>query len=268
MSDIIIIGGGPAGISAALTAVNRGKTVTIITASPETSNLHKAAEITNYPGIPKISGAELLEAMLSQARDMGVEVITGTALNVIPMGEKFGVSFGKDYLECGAVIIASGVVQQNLYPGEAEFLGRGVSYCATCDGMLYRGKSVAVIGMFEGAREEADFLRSIGCQVEYFNRTRAKKYEIMGEERVNVLLADGVVYHVDGIFILRTSIVPAALVSGLESDSGHIAVDKHLATNVPGVFACGDCTGAPYQIAVSVGEGNIAALSACKYLDK
>lgn len=268
MSDIIIIGAGPAGLSAALTAVNRGKSVTIISAAPETSNLYKAAEITNYPGVPNVSGSELLGTMLQQAREMGVEIITGTALTAMPMGNKFGVSAGRDYFEGGAVILATGVVQQNLYPGEQEFLGRGVSYCATCDGMLYKGKSVAVIGMFEGAREEAEFLRNIGCSVEYFNRTRARKYEIMGEEKANVLIADGEVFHVDGIFILRSSLAPSSLISGLKTDSGHIAVDKNYASNVPGVFACGDCTGAPYQIAASVGEGNIAALSACKYLDK
>ena len=268
MYDIIIIGGGPAGVSAALTVINRGKTVCIVSNPPETSNLWKASEITNYPGLPNSSGADILKAMLKQTEAAGAVFVSGTALSVMPMGKKFGVSAGSDFLECGAVVIASGVVQKNLYPGEAEYLGRGVSYCATCDGMLYKGKNVSVIGTFEGASEEADFLREIGCSVEYFDRKRAQKYEIKGGEKVMALIADGTEYKVDCVFVLRSSIAPGNLISGIEMENGHIGVDKAQSTSVPGIYACGDCTGLPYQIAPAVGEGNIAALNACKYLDK
>lgn len=268
MYDIIIIGGGPAGISAALTVINRGKTVCIISNPPETSNLWKAAEITNYPGMPNASGAEIMNIMRGQADAAGAVFAGGTALSIMPMGNRFGVSAGSDFYECGAVIIASGVVQKNLYPGEAEYLGKGVSYCATCDGMLYRGKNVAVVGSFDGAREEAEFLRGIGCNVEYFDRKRAARYEIKGGDKVTALVADGIEYKVDCVFVLRSSIAPASLMPGIAMDGGHISVDDSQSTGVAGVFACGDCTGLPYQVAAAVGEGNIAALTACKYLDK
>ena len=132
--------------------------------------------------------------------------------------------------------------------------------------MLYRGKRVAVVGLSEDAPEEAQFLRSIGCEVEYFDKSRARKYEIRGEERADTLVADGVEYAVDGVFILRAGVAPDSLVPGLEIERGAIVTGDDMSTSVSGVFACGDCAGTPYQIAKAVGDGNVAALSAAKYL--
>ena len=142
-----------------------------------------------------------------------------------------------------------------------------MSYCATCDGMMYRSKHVAVIGLCNAAAEEAAFLRSIGCQVEYFDKARAKQYEIRGSQTVTELIADGVSYPVQGVFLLRDGVAPDALLPGLALEGGAIRVDGNMAASIPGVFAAGDCTGTPYQVAKAVGEGNIAALSAVKYLD-
>lgn len=268
MTDIIIIGGGPAGVSAALTAKNRGKSVKIISNSMEQSNLWKSKLIENYPGCPNVSGEDILRTFRKQVEDAGIELIIGRALNALQMGKSFSVSCGQDYYECKALILTVGITQQKLFPGEEEFLGRGVSYCATCDGMLYRGKKVAVIGLNEEAAGEAEFLRSIGCEVEYFDKTSAKKYEIRGKETVTALLADESEFSVDGVFILRSTIAPSSFLSGLASENGHIATEDTMKTSQDGVYAAGDCTGRPYQIARAVGQGNTAALSACEYLDK
>ena len=268
MIDVAVIGGGPGGISAALTLRQRGKSVTIVSSGEADSHLAKAHRVDNYPGMPEMSGTEMLEQMTRQARERGVEFMRGRATSILPMGETFGIAVGSDYLEARAVILTTGMNLGRLYPGEAEYLGRGVSYCATCDGMMYRGKPVAVIGLSEDAPEESRILSEIGCQVEYFDRTRAKQYEIQGEQTVTALVADGTVFPVQGVFILRSGVAPEQLLTGLETAGGAITVDRNMLTNVPGVFAAGDCTGAPYQIAKSVGEGNIAALSAVKYLDQ
>ena len=264
--DILILGGGPAGISAALTARARGRSVMVLSGAAETSALWKARRIDNYPGLAGVSGAELLTAMEKGLEELNIPAVRGRITGIMPMGDSFMVSVGTDVYTGRVLILALGAAQPKTYPGEAQLLGRGVSYCATCDGMLYRGKKVAVIGVGANAEEEADFLRKIGCQVEYFGKTRARKYVIRGTDRVSALLADDVEYPVDGVFILRDTVASTVLLPDLPMEGGQIAVDRSMATGIPGVFACGDCTGRPYQIAKAVGEGNIAALSADAFL--
>ena len=267
MMDVAVIGGGPAGISAALTLRQRGKTVVVISADPEQSHLAKAEKINNYPGMVGMSGSEMLDVMTKQAEEAGVFFMHGRATSIMSMGESFGIAVGSEFMESDAVILTLGISMGKPYKGETEFLGRGVSYCATCDGMLYRNKNVAVIGLCADAPEEAEFLRGIGCNVEYFDRTRAKSYEIRGEQTVQTLIADGVEYPVDGVFVLRSGVAPDLLMFGLELENGAIKVDRSMQTNLTGIFAAGDCTGLPYQLPKAVGEGNVAALSAVKYLD-
>lgn len=264
--DIVIIGGGIAGVSAALTCVNRGKTVAVIANSAETSSLYKAEMISNYPGIAAVSGKELSETLIRQLESSGAELIRGRALSVTPLGDSFGVAIGSEFTSCDAVIIAAGITREKLYPGEGEFLGRGVSYCATCDGMLYRDKTVAVIGVGEEAGHDADFLESIGCKVLRFEKNG--KYEIRGGMKADTLVYAGEEYKVDGVFIIKDTVSVTKLVSGLEYADGAIVTDRQMRTNLPGVFAAGDCAGKPYQLAKAAGEGNIAALSACEYIDK
>jgi thioredoxin reductase (NADPH) len=268
MTDIIIIGAGPAGVSAALTARNRGKSVLIISNPAEESYFWKAEKIDNYPGVPGVSGAALCEIFRRQLEDAQVQTVTARALSAMPMGDSFFVTTGKEDFQAKAIILAFGVLQQSTFSGEAEYLGHGVSYCATCDGMLYRGKKVAVIGLNSEAPEEAEFLRSIGCEVEFFDKSRAKKFEIRGQNVVTELVADGQSYPVSCVFILRPTIAPDSFLPGLVSDKGHIVVDEAMKTSAQGVFAAGDCIGRPYQVARAVGQGNTAALSACEYLDK
>ena len=167
MYDLLIIGGGPAGLSAAMTARNRNLSVCVICGGAADSALYKAGHVTNYPGVPDVSGPALLETMTQQARALGADILRERALSAMPMGKTFGVSAGKEFAEGRALLLATGIAQRGTFPGEAEFLGRGVSYCATCDGMLYRGKRAAVIGLAADAPEEAGFLREIGCDVHY-----------------------------------------------------------------------------------------------------
>ena len=145
MYDLLIIGGGPAGLSAAMTARNRNLTVCVICGGAADSALYKAGHVTNYPGVPDVSGPALLETMTQQARDLGADMLRERALSAMPMGKTFGVSAGKEFVEGRALLLATGIAQRGTFPGETAFLGRGVSYCATCDGMLYRGKRAAVI---------------------------------------------------------------------------------------------------------------------------
>lgn len=268
MTDIIIIGGGPAGVSAALTAKNRGKDVMLISNPANQSNLWKAKLVENYPGMPSVSGEAMLEIFRKQLDDAGVKVVNGRALSAMRMGSGFAVTVGQDYYDCRALILATGIINQSVFPGESEYLGRGVSYCATCDGMLYRGKRIAVLGFNEESKEEAEFLRSIGCEVEFFDKKRARRFEIKGEDTVTALIADNTEYIVSGVFILRSTIAPTSFLAGLYAVGGHIAVDADMKTSVEGVYAAGDCIGRPYQIARATGQGNTAALAVCEYLDK
>jgi len=266
LRDLIIIGGGPAGLSAAMTARSRGLDTLILSNPPENSRLAKAERIDNYPGFAGVDGKTLLRAFSRSVEELGLELVYGKATAVMPLGAGFMVSVGTDIYEARSLILAAGLAPQVLFEGEAEYLGRGVSYCATCDGMLYRGRKVAVIGLAAEAEKEAQFLRDIGCEAEYFDRKRAKRFRIKGEDRVTALEADSVSYPVDGVFILRDAVRPDALLAGLALDGARIRTDEKLATSIPGVFAAGDCTGGPYQIAKAVGQGNIAALSVSEYL--
>jgi thioredoxin reductase (NADPH) len=271
MYDIAIIGSGPAGLSAAITARMRGKSVVIISNSRTESGLCKAAEIGNYPGLPGVSGAELSGKLTMHAEGMGADMITGRVTSILPMGKEIGIGYGSEVVTAKSLILTVGIVQAAVFPGEAELLGSGVSYCATCDGMLYRGKKVVVAMLAPGAEEEADFLESIGCQV---TRVKTKNISITGtsdgdgeQRRVVSVTADGTEIPCDGIFILRQTIAPSSLLPGLETSKGHITTDRSMKTNIPGVFAAGDCTGAPYQVAKAVGEGQVAVLSAVEYLN-
>lgn len=264
--DVLIIGAGPAGVSAALTSINRGKKTAVISNDIETSSVYKAESITNYPGMPAVSGREMAEAFSAQLKASGAELIRGRALQVMPLGDTFGVAVGNDFYEGRTVIIAAGITREKLYPGESEFLGRGVSYCATCDGMLYRGKKVAVVGGGKEAYEDAEFLRGICGEVLHFPDNG--KYEIRGGMKADTLAFKGEEFNVDGIFIIKDTVSVTKLVEGIEYRNGGISVDRNMQTAVPGIFAAGDCVGKPYQIAKAAGEGNIAALSACEYIDK
>lgn len=277
--DIIVLGSGPAGLSAAVTARGRNKSVLVIGNRWQDSPLARAERVDNYLGMPGMTGMEMLEAFQRHAQEMGVEMVTGKVLSIMEW-EGFTLTVGSQLYQGSALILAPGVVRQAKFPGEETYLGRGVSYCATCDGMLYRNKPVAVVGRSKDAPHEAAYLKSIGCQVVYVAHKRpdqleedipfiqAAKLAVKGEQTVTALEADGADIPVNGVFILREAVAPGDLLPGLTLEKGAIQVDRSMATSVPGVFAAGDATGAPLQVSKAVGEGLIAALSACEYLDR
>ena len=261
--DVIIIGGGPAGLSAAISARQRNRGVAVISNDASGSGLYKARHIGNYPGVPDVSGPELLAKLSSHAESAGADLIIGRVYSVLPADGIFHVGYGTDILSSRCVILATGVAQASVFPGEGELLGSGVSYCATCDGMLFRGKRVCVVCLSPEARGEADYLASIGCDVV---RLDTKDISILGEGRVAAVVADGTEIECEGVFILRRAIAPDLLIANLEMADGHIKVGVSGETSIHGVFAAGDCAGAPYQIAKAAGQGQVAALSADSYL--
>ncbi|MEG1593904.1 MAG: NAD(P)/FAD-dependent oxidoreductase [Oscillibacter sp.] len=263
--DILVIGGGPAGLSAAVNARARGKTVLVASNVLEENPLWKSDFVDNYPGLPGVTGPALLTAMQRHAEGAGAEFVTGKALQSALMAEEWYVSVGSDMVQARAVVLAAGVARGKKFPGEAEFLGRGVSYCATCDGMLYRGKAVAVLGYSETARHEAAFLTEIGCRVRYFDHPR--QCAISGGAAVEAVTCDGETLAVEGVFLLRPTVAPTDLFPGLAVENGYITVDRRMATSLPGLFAAGDCTGGPLQVAKAVGEGLIAGQSAAAWVD-
>lgn len=255
--DLLVIGGGPAGLTAAIHARARDKSVLVIANEPTASPLCKAPGMANYPGLPDITGLELVERLVAQARGMGAQFKTGRALSVMPMGESVMVSVENDAVEGSAAILALGVSRAAPLKGEIELLGRGVSYCATCDGMFYRGKPIVCAGDAPNFAEEVEFLRSIGCLV---TEAKLAGLEILGDDRVTgVRTAAGEEIPCDGAFLLRASIAPAQLAPGLALSDGYIQVDGRMATSLPGIYAAGDCTGQPLQLAKAVGQGQTAA---------
>ena len=282
MVDILIVGGGPAGLSAALTARNRGRTVQVLSNPYEANPLARAVRVTNYPGLDTISGRELLRAMTEQLYSQEIPLTACKVVQVLNAGDRFVCAAGSEVYEGRSLILAVGHVPRASIEGESQYLGRGVSYCATCDGMLYRGRTAAVLGFGGEAPAEAAFLAGIGCRVVYFGKKarpdalpsgiefhQAVQYRIQGDgARVTGVEADGYLYPADGVFLLRDSMVADSLLPGLDMREGHILADSAMATSVPGVFAAGDCAGKPYQVAKAVGDGNIAALSADRWLDR
>ncbi len=261
--DVLVIGGGPAGLSSALNVRARGRSVLVVSGPMGENPLWRAERVENYIGLPGLSGAELLTAMRRHAEGAGVEFREGRVLSAMRMEDTWYVSVDSDMENAVAVVLACGVVRGGKFPGEEAFLGRGVSYCATCDGMLYRGKAVAVLGYGDSARREAEFLSGIGCSVTYFDRPR--QCVISGGERVESVTCDGETAAVEGVFILRPALPPTDVFPGLALENGHVAVDRTMATNLPGLFAAGDCVGGPLQVSKAAGDGLVAGQSAAKY---
>ena len=255
--DLLVVGGGPAGFTAAIHARARNKSVLVVTNEPTASPLCKASAMDNYPGLSHISGLELVERLVAQAAELGAEIRRGRVLNLMSMGDTVMASIGMEVVEASAAVLAVGVARAVPLKGEEQLLGRGVSYCATCDGMFFRGRPIAVAGNAPDLEEETEYLRSIGCQV---TEVALAGLEILGTDQVTgVRLFNGSVLPCDGVFLLRATIAPTQLAPGLELENGYIKVDSHMATNLPRIYAAGDCTGQPLQLAKAVGQGQLAA---------
>lgn len=270
MYDCIVIGGGPAGLSAAVALRSRNRSVLIISNPSGKNPLYRAEKIDNYLGLPGKTGADMLNLFQAHALSAGAELKTGKVLSAMDMGTSYFLTVGSEVYEAKSLILASGVSRGQKYAGEQELLGHGVSYCATCDGMLYRNKPVCVIGRSADAPQEANYLAQIGCQVTYVSPlkpegldaaipfVKAGSLEILGTHQVEGLRANGAVIPCLGVFILREAVAPMDLFPDLELENGYIKVDRFMHTNLRGIFAAGDCTGKPLQVAKAVGEGLIA----------
>ncbi len=279
--DIAIIGTGPAGLSAAITATIRNKKVLLLGSANLSEKVQKAHLIQNYPGLPEISGEGLAEAYQKHLEALEISITDARVNAVYNMGDYFGIQASSEMYEADTIILASGVVMCKMLEGEKDYLGRGVSYCATCDAMLYRGKQVAVIGYSKREEAEAKFLAEVVDKVYYFPMYKDEpqldgKIEVVREVPKKVFGADLVEglqtnkdeWNVDGIFILRESISPEQLLAGVQMDGPHVKVNLKMETSIAGCFACGDIAGTPYQYIKSAGQGNVAALSAVEYLGK
>ena len=278
--DAAIIGTGPAGLSAALNLKLHGKTVLWLGSRDMSAKVDKSEKIRNYPGFTEITGAALSLRLQEQARAMELEITDLMVTNIMASGGSWMILAQNDLYQAKTLLLAIGVPGTKGFAGEQALIGRGVSYCATCDGFLYKGKTIAVFcGNPRYEHEAADlasFAETVylytpypGCSVDLPNVRHLEKpiRRVLGEDRVTgIELQGGSVIEVDGLFCVRDSIAPATLIPGLALAGPHIEVNRSQETNLPGCWAAGDCTGRPYQIAKAVGEGNVAAHSMLEYL--
>ena len=278
--DIAIVGTGPGGLEAAITAKLRNKDIILFGNKDLSPKITRAVDIKNYLGLPDTTGEGLAKAFKEHLAKMDIEINETRIDSVYAMGDYFALQSAKEMFEAKAVIISTGVVAGRPFPGEDENLGRGVSYCATCDAALYKGKEAIVVGYSKREEEEVIFLAERADKVIYIALykdvstlsdnievvTGNVPKEITKEGDKMTLVTNKDRFTADGIFILRDVLSAEKLVPGLLMEDGHIAVGRDMSTNIEGVFACGDVTGKPYQYIKAAGEGNIAALSAISYL--
>lgn len=279
--DLAIIGCGPAGLSAAVNAKIRQKNVLLIGGEFCSPKMHKSPWVNNYLGFPHINGEDLRQNFLRHLEEMEIEVHKTKVDNIIPGEKEFSLMVKGQPYRAKSVIIAVGVSHTGYLPGEEEFVGRGVSYCGTCDAPFFKGKKVAVIGFTAEGEEEANFLADICQEVTYIPQYQdikelkegikvisQKPKAILGNSQVTHLELENDKLEIEGIFIFRETVPVEQLAPGLELIEGQIKVDRDMATSIPGIFAAGDCTGKPYQLAKSVGEGQVAALNSVKFIEQ
>lgn len=279
MFDVAIIGAGPAGLSAALTLTALKKNIIWFGSAKLSQKIRVAEKIRNYPGLIEVSGEEMAAKFTEQIARMDISITEKTVTGIYPMGGHFGILCDQEAFDAKAVILCTGVEAVKPIPGELEFVGRGVSYCATCDGFLYKGKTIAVVCTSKELEHEIEYLASMAEKVYLFplyknvevkaknvERLSKKPSAIEGGMKVNTLLLGQERIAVDGVFMLKQAVTPSVLLYGLAMEDGHITADRACRTNIPGCFAAGDCTGKPYQYVKAAGEGNVAAHSAVEFL--
>ena len=299
--EVIIIGGGPAGLTAGLYTSRAGLKSLLVERGPLGGQMVNTTLVENYPGFPEgIAGSELGSLMHRQAVRYGLEVVTAEVTG-IAQGQSYGVATTEGSFEVGAIIIAAGSEYRKLgVAGEERLAGRGVSYCATCDGFFFRGREVAVVGGGDTAITDALELSQLVSKVYVIHRRdqlragqvlqeRAFAHpklefiwsmvveEVLGEKVLeglklrNVETGQQSILKVDGVFV-AIGLTPnsQSFFNILETDdAGYIVTDETMTTSAPGIFAAGDIRrNSPRQIAAAVGDGATAALSTFKYLQE
>nr|WP_286680261.1 thioredoxin-disulfide reductase [Tepidanaerobacter sp. EBM-49] len=299
--DVAIIGAGPAGLSAGLYAARAKLSTIIIEKMYPGGQAAMTYRIENYPGFSDgIGGAELAEAMKSQAERFGAKILNNGAVKIVKEDNIFNIILDDDNVEAKTVILAAGASAKKLgVKGEIEFTGRGVSYCATCDGAFYANKTVAVVGGGDTAIEEALFLTRFASKVYVIhrrNQLRATKIlqerafqnskisfiwdsvvdEIRGKDTVNELVVKNVKtgelesISVDGIFVAIGQTPLTDFVKDIISldNQGYIITNEHMMTNVPGIFAAGDIRQKPLrQVITAASDGAVAAVEAGRFIE-
>ncbi len=296
-TEILIIGGGPAGLTAGLYAARAGRK-TLVLEGRASSRLSIGYNLENYPGFISIDSQELLKKMRNHAEYFGAQIMTGDAINFSLSTDPKYVATKDAYIQARAVIIATGrgLSKARMIPGEEKFLGLGVSYCATCDGPLFRGQPVVALGNSDEAAEEILALKDMNCDVRWIPgdedikvsgnllaEMSAKRIPILEKTKIKAIEGDSRVnkiviekenkqeeLEVPAIFILReiptTSLFAKA---GVELDHRQcIKVNRQQKTNLNGVFAAGDATCGGLQTASAVGEGCVAAIQAIGHVRK
>jgi thioredoxin reductase (NADPH) len=307
MYEAIVVGAGPAGLTAAL-YLARYNVKTVVVSKDIGGNMAIAPLVDDYPGVPEVPGAKLADMFVNHVKKYGVPIIVGDPVTGVKReGDMWCVETESGRRICAyVVILAIGAEKRKLnVPGEDRFIGKGVSYCATCDGPLFKDKVVAVVGGGNSALTSALYLASIARKVYLIHRRDSFRAfpvyvekvksnpkielvlnsivtEILGDKKVtgvrvrNVVTGEERVIDVDGVFVEIGSEPPRDFLKsiGLELDEeGYIAVNPDMSTNLPGIFACGDVAGGKYkyrfeQIITAAAEGAIAADAAYKYLLK
>jgi thioredoxin reductase (NADPH) len=304
MYDLIIIGAGPAGFTAGIYAARREMKTLIIGKEPG-GQLIWASEIENYPGFKSINNYDLISKMQEQAQNLGVEIKIDEVKKIEKKAESFHLHTNKEVFEAKTIIIAIGLAPRRLaIPGEEELIGRGVTYCANCDGPFYKNKAVAVVGGGNSALDAAEILAKIAKKVylihrrDQFRGFESLIGEVMSKENIEIVLNSEVLeiigeptikekerlkkikiknilnneereIDIDGLFIEIGRIANTDLVSGLAEmdEKSQIITDKHQMTKTPGLFAAGDVVSGEFkQITIACGEATVAALAAYKYL--
>jgi len=298
--DLLILGGGPAGLTAAIYAARAKRTVTVLETVLAGGQLRDTVAIENYPGFQSVTGEELAVLMTGQAKRLGAEIINFSPVqSVLFTRDGQTVETKKAVYKPKAVIIATGAVPKKLpLPSEAKFAGKGVHYCATCDGALYENSVVGVVGGGNSALEEALFLTNFASRVliirrhGYFNGAAATLEAVMKHPKIDVM------FHWDLVDVAGGDAVESALIKNTQTgeeksvalsavfgyigtepktalfrqditldEQGYILTDETLQTNVPGVFAAGDVREKTIrQITTAVADGTVAALNAEKYI--
>lgn len=299
MHDIIIVGAGTAGLSAAIYSVRAGKRVLILEANTYGGQILSSPEVENYPGIKKISGFEFAHNLYEQAVQLGAEIVYEKVAGLRMAGKRYFVLTDQGEYECRSVILATGAKNRPLgVAREGDLIGAGVSYCATCDGAFFRGKDVAVVGGGNTALEDATFLANYCHQVYVIHRRDLFRGEekaltkLQQKDNVKFILNSQVVglegeTRLEGIVVERkdTGEQETVPVSGLfiaigqmpenevfadciELDrGGYIKAQEDCKTNFPGVFTAGDCrTKSVRQLATAAADGAVAGLAACEFI--
>lgn len=278
--DLIIVGFGPAGIAAGLNASIRKKKVLII--GKKSKAIEKSPSIKNYLGFTDIEGKDLYKKFIDHIKNYPIDIMDRKIKAVYAMGEYFSVDLGEEMITSKACVIATGIDMGKSIQGEDKFFAKGISYCATCDASLYKGKKVVLIGLNDEAIEEANFINKVAKETIFINPKNKdikldqeikiinkKPKEFTGDMKASCLiLDDGEKIEADGFFVIKNSSKPESLVPSVKMEGNHIKVDLDMQTNIKGLFACGDIVGRPYQINKAVGQGQVAGLNATSYISK